>query len=197
MSSLAPVVGLVWIAAITPGPNNLVVLRAATRSGMRGALPAIAGAIAGGLVLLAVVVAGAGRAFAAEPSLRTGIALAGGAYLAWLGGRMIVNPGASPVDAQDRPSPSSDPSRATAMFTFQFLNPKAWVMILTVTAATPGELLPLAAVFTVVPLVCLSLWAALGAFGVRRLRGTAMARLLDRAFGVALVVIALALAFEA
>jgi len=196
VSSLAPAIGLVVIAAITPGPNNFVVLRAAARAGMRAALPAIVGAVAGGLVLLAVVAAGAGRVFAAEASLRTVAALGGGAYLAWLGLRMVLGSAAPSDDAEGAEPASPAPSRAAAMFAFQFLNPKAWVMVLAVTAATPDALVPLAAVFTVVPFACLSLWSALGAFGLRRLRGAAMARLLDRAFGVALVVVAVALAFE-
>lgn len=44
MTSLAPAIGLMLVAAITPGPNNLEVLRAAASGGMPAAIPAIAGA---------------------------------------------------------------------------------------------------------------------------------------------------------
>ena len=53
MYRLFAVCGLLCVAAITPGPNNLVVLRASSQGGIRAALPAIAGIVLGGLLLLA------------------------------------------------------------------------------------------------------------------------------------------------
>jgi hypothetical protein len=54
------------------------------------------------------------------------------------------------------------------LFGFQFLNPKSWVLVLTATAATPASWSALArfgqlaALFAVIPTVCLLLWATLG-----------------------------------
>lgn len=58
-----------------------------------------------------------------------------------------------------------------AMFGLQFLNPKSWVMVLTVTSAIqsdPGGVgatmyAMLAVLFVVVPTLCLSLWGMAGA----------------------------------
>ena len=195
MSSLAPIIGLVWVAAITPGPNNLIVLRASAREGLRAAVPVILGAVTGGLALLAVISAGAGRVFAAAPRVRTSLAVAGGQYLEWLGVRLIARAGRAATEDDERVLPRAAAPRLATMFAFQFLNPKAWVMVLTVSAAAADRTVALALIQTVVHLVCLSLWAALGMFGVRRLRGAATGWL-DRVCGVALIVVALAVALE-
>ncbi len=62
MEALIGAAGAIAAAALTPGPNNFVVMRTAARGGLAGALSAIAGVVLGSLALLAVVVAGAGAA---------------------------------------------------------------------------------------------------------------------------------------
>ncbi|HWM86990.1 MAG TPA: LysE family transporter [Kofleriaceae bacterium] len=188
MQVLVGVVTLVLVAAITPGPNNFVVLRAAARAGLAAALPAIAGIVAGSLALLAVVGAGAGALFAAEPQLRTLVTVAGCAYLAWLGAGLLRSQPAAPAA-------STPPAGPLALFGFQFLNPKGWVMVLTATSAAPdAPWWHLAAVFAIVPALCLLVWSLLGA-GISRLlaRPVAAARF-DRVMGVLLVTSAIALA---
>lgn len=63
MTSLLAIAGLLFVAAGTPGPNNLVVMRTAAAAGFIGALPAVGGVVLGGLALLAVVATGVGAAF--------------------------------------------------------------------------------------------------------------------------------------
>jgi threonine/homoserine/homoserine lactone efflux protein len=179
------------IAAITPGPNNLVVMRAAARNGWRAALPAAAGVITGGLVLLAVVTAGADGAFAAWPWLRGMIELAGVLYLVWLGTRMIAAAG---EDAGSAALPAGLPG----LFAFQFLNPKGWVMVLTVVAALPGAngahaLLYLAPLFVCIPAACLLLWAGLGGALAPYLGRPVVRQWTDRVLGALLILAALLL----
>ena len=59
MDALIGVAGIVLAAAITPGPNNFVVMDAATRHGLAGAVPAIVGVLLGSAALITVVLAGA------------------------------------------------------------------------------------------------------------------------------------------
>jgi threonine/homoserine/homoserine lactone efflux protein len=189
MDRLIALAGLLCVAAITPGPNNLVVLRAAGHAGIRGAVPAITGIVLGGLLLLALAAAGAGMAFAAHPSLKGWIGAIGSLYLAWLGvslcvGGMAIRP----------PIASSEPALPAGMLGligFQFLNPKSWVMVLTALAALPAttlrDYLPLAGLFMLIPTVCLLLWAALGAWLARWLVRPAIRRGADVVMGVLLV----------
>jgi threonine/homoserine/homoserine lactone efflux protein len=187
MQSVLGVAGMVLAAAITPGPNNLVVLRTAARAGMAGALPAIAGIVGGGLVLLAAAAAGAGALYRAEPRLQWIVAAGGCLYLSWLGIRLMW-------PRRNAQTGDSLPSGGLALFGFQFLNPKAWVMVLTASSATSEIGFPLlAALFALIPLVCLLAWSALGsALSARLSAGTA--RWLDRAMGALLVASAIAFA---
>ena len=59
MNTYYAVAALIALGALTPGPNNLVVLGAGARGGLWAALPPIAGIVAGSLAMLAVVAAGA------------------------------------------------------------------------------------------------------------------------------------------
>ena len=159
METLLAVTGFVIVAAITPGPNNFIVMTAAARGGMGGAIPAITGVVLGSLGLLVLVWLGGGVAFAEVAGLRAGLAIAGSAYLAWLGLRMLWQ-------SHDVAGPRHDglPRTATGVAVFQFLNPKGWVMIVTATAAVSGtgSLVVLGAILVGVTSVCLMLWAGAG-----------------------------------
>ena len=104
MDALIGVAGLVAVAAITPGPNNLVVMRTAAHSGFMGALPAIAGIVAGGLAMLLLVIAGVGVLFAAEPRLYSLITVGGGVYLCWLGVGLVKDSFADPAGHRATPA---------------------------------------------------------------------------------------------
>lgn len=187
---------LLGVAAITPGPNNLVVLRAAGQAGLRGAMPAIAGIVVGGLLLLALMVLGAGAAFAAWPPLRHGAVVVGALYLAWLGLSLCFG-GVSPAP----PTRSARlPTEALGLVGFQFLNPKSWVLVLTVLAALPAadlrNYLTLAGLFALIPAACLLLWALLGAWLARWLAHPAVRRGVDIATGALLMACAVLLPIE-
>lgn len=193
--------GLITVAAITPGPNNLIVMRAASHSGFMGALPAIVGILTGGLAMLLLVMAGAGVVFAAEPRLYSVITVGGGAYLCWLGASLVMGSFAKP-GAHGVTQARALPAGAAALFSFQFLNPKSWVMVLTVTAAVQGgaeepsqAFLPLAALFTVIPALCLTLWCALGVLTTTYFDRPRIRSWLDRVMGLLLFASALVLVF--
>jgi len=230
LDALIGAAGAIAAAALTPGPNNFVVMRTAARGGLAAALPAIAGVVLGSLALLALIVAGTGAAFDAVPHLRAALAIAGCLYLVYLGARLMrggsdkgTEPAPAPVpeaqdaqaaqDAQDsKPTENLPASRETTraadlherlpagvagLFGFQFLNPKSWVLVLTATAATPAGWSGLArfgwlaALFAIIPTLCLLLWAALG-------KTTAAAGTwLDRILGALLIASALLLLAEA
>jgi len=195
MEQLLAAAGLLGVAAITPGPNNLVILHAAGTAGVRRALPMIAGVVLGGLLLLAVTALGAAAVFAALPPLRRWTAVAGALYLAWLGASLCV------AALSPRPGPTPTPrlpAGALGLIGFQFLNPKSWLLVLTVFAAMPAtaahDYLLLSAMFVLIPAPCLLLWATLGASLARWLaRRPAARRGVDVASGALLLACALLL----
>lgn len=191
MSPLLPIAMFLLVAVLTPGPNNLVVMRTAARAGWTGACPAVAGIVAGGLALLAIVSAGAGRAFSQWPWLRVLVEASGALYLAWLGARLFVAAGRGG-------DPSSLPAGPGGLFVFQFLNPKGWVMVLAAAAALPatgaaGTFWRLAPLFIVIPVSGLLLWAGLGGLLASRLARPVVRRWTDRVLGTLLILAALSL----
>lgn len=190
MDHLLALGGLVGAAAITPGPNNLIVLRAAAHAGMRDALPAIAGIVFGGLLLLGTLGLGVDTALATHPALRQWIAVIGAMYLVWRGTALLVV-GLTPGDP-GRLAKRALPAGGPGLIGFQFLNPKAWVLVLTALAASPADgvrgYLSLAGLFVLIPTLCLLLWAALGARLAHRLAQPRVRRGVDLALGSLLII---------
>ncbi len=198
MSSLVGVAGLLVVGAITPGPNNLVVMRAAARSGLGGAWSAIGGVVAGGVAMLLLAMAGAGALYATARPVSALLLVCGSAYLCWLGIALIAESLAAPSQrSTSRGGPL--PAGFAGLFVFQFLNPKSWAMVLTVAMATrrsgsgPGDVLPVVALFVVIPALCLTLWSALGMAMTRGPRHARLGQWVDRAMGGVLIASALAL----
>jgi len=191
MESFLAIIGFVAVAAITPGPNNFVVLGTASRGGFAATLPAITGVVTGSLGLLCVVSAGAGIAFSAEPRLRTALMVAGCLYLAWLGASLVWRSGGAAHKVQH--SNPALPSGVVGLAVFQFLNPKSWLLVMTATAAVPAglswqaSLSALALIFVVVTCACLTLWASAGAALAGLLKHPRPRRWYDRAMGVTLI----------
>ena len=165
-------VGVVALAYFIPGPDMAVILRSATRGSRAGAAAAI-GAQLGLCVHLVLAVAGLSVVLARYPEALTAIRIAGGLYLLYLGGRLIVptlrRPGDSPPVRQDDVSTGS--ALEQGLFT-NLLNPKA---VLFFAAVLPQFLVP-GAVPTWVQVVALGVldivlgfvaWAAVVALGVR------------------------------
>lgn len=198
--TLLAMAGILIAGAVTPGPNNFVVLRQAARLGWRGALPPIIGVVAGSLTLLFIVSAGAEAALSAAPRLGPAVTAVGCLYLVWLGARLLA---ARPPAAGEPATESATlPAGAWGLLVFQLVNPKAWLLVLTVTASAygslgPGRALPaLAVLFVVIPTACLALWAWAGVALARSPRWPRMQIRFDRVMGALLVVSALLLLVE-
>ncbi len=193
MDPLLAVAGIITVAAITPGPNNFIVMAAAARGGIAAAVPPIVGVVGGSLALLAIAWTGVGALFEAAPRFRLILLVCGALYLAWLGVALIW---------RTRDGPSNDaglPSSALGLALFQLLNPKSWVLILTATAAMSGEtsgLTALAATLAAVTIPCLALWAFAGSAIAHWLRRAQARRRFDRAMGGLLIASAAVLAMS-
>lgn len=191
MTPLAAIALLLFTGAITPGPNNLLVLRAAAARGWRGSLDGVAAIVGGSVVLLALAVGGFGALVTTWPGLRSVLGVAGALYLAWLGMGLLRGTAHAPAQG-----PRVD--GALALFLFQFVNPKGWLLMLVVAAAVPpGD--TAATVLRLVPLTvaitgaCLLLWAALGHALADAFAHPARRTWIDRACGLALLACALSL----
>ena len=187
---------LLFTAAITPGPNNLLMLRIGLEEGVRAVLAPATGVVLGGIAMLLGSYAGMAHAFAGHPALRTATALVGACCVSALGVRLICS------SFTVRPA-ESRPARGIArsvlgLFLFQFVNPKAWLLVLTVTAAAGQgsgavSLATLIVLFIAIPYFSLALWAGGGSLAARVLRDARARACFDRASGAVLALSALLL----
>ena len=91
-------VAAIIIFLLIPGPGNLALITSTTKGGIKGGLAATLGVIFGDQVLLWLAVAGVATLLGSYPAAFTAVQWLGAAYLAWLGGKMLVaKPGAAPV----------------------------------------------------------------------------------------------------
>lgn len=192
MEPLTAAVGLLTVGAITPGPNNLLVLRESAHRGWKGALPAGIGIVSGGLALLLAVVAGASALLRVQPVLTRAMGFGACLLLIALGAAAIagsVRPGT--------PAPAATPVASLGslggLFFFQFLNPKAWILVVAVVSSIgPGSdlagVLPqLMALFVLIPAACLTLWSLAGLAMTRHLERRPVRAWFDRVTGGLLI----------
>lgn len=180
--------GIVAVGALTPGPNNLIVLERAACGGFASALPAVAAITAGSVALILVAGGGAGVVLDGRHWLRAVVTIAGGLYLCGLGLQLLI--GTRGVVAA---APRAWSDSAWSLFAFQFVNPKAWAIALTATTALEGSrslgaaLFDLVTLFALIPAACLLLWSAAGAALSRHLRRPHIRLAFDRVLGLLLL----------
>lgn len=169
MDALLAISLLIGFGAITPGPNNAIVMAAGMRGGVTAAYPLIAGVLVGGLIMLAVAWTGSTNLLDRFPEFTLVVTCTGAAYLAWMGSRMIWQPVRSGPNANNVTVQSwAIPGTSLEMILFQFANPKAWTLLLTVTALAVHDFhgligfFTLAGIFAALSGASLFVWALAG-----------------------------------
>lgn len=179
------------LAAVSPGPNVLLVLRSAARERRHGLLAA-AGLLPAALLWAVAGLTGTGALLRAAPRAMLALQVACGAYLCWLGLSMLRHSLRGRSAGAEPPPPPSGSIVRTAFFT-NLTNPKSLAYFSSVFAATGVVQLPLR--FQLLAVVCLQaislLWYGSLAFVASSdVAGRVLrARLhwLDRIAGVAMI----------
>ncbi|WP_193015806.1 LysE family translocator [Proteus sp. FME41] len=113
-----------FIAAITPGPNNLLLTSSGANVGFKGSLKLMAGIILGMQCVLLSSAFGVAALLIIYPALHIGLKMVGSVYLLWLAWKTATS------SYQRLDIPAKTP-QAVSWFQgglLQFLNPKAWMM---------------------------------------------------------------------
>ncbi|QIG04505.1 LysE family translocator [Proteus sp. ZN5] len=113
-----------FIAAITPGPNNLLLTSSGANVGFKGSLKLMAGIMLGMQCVLLSSAFGVAALLIIYPALHIGLKIVGSAYLLWLAWKTATS------SYQRLDIPAKTP-QAISWFQgglLQFLNPKAWMM---------------------------------------------------------------------
>lgn len=151
------------VSSVTPGPNNLMLMASGTNFGLARTVPHMLGVAIGFTVMIVAVGAGMATVLAVAPGLLGVIKWASVAYLLYLAWQIATAP-VAPLAGRSAARPLTFVQAAA----FQWVNPKAWTMALTaVSAYIPADhprrgLLIVAAVFGIVNLPSVGLWAAMG-----------------------------------
>lgn len=156
-----PLLTYVVTMSVTPGPNNLMLAASGVNFGLRRTLPHLLGVSVGHGVQVMVVAGALAWVMVWLEAVRLPLVLAGCAYLLWLARRQALA-GAPGSRAQARPLGFFGAAA------FQWVNPKAWMMVFNVAVL----FLPrdggwqaaalLALVCALVNLPCIALWALVG-----------------------------------
>lgn len=172
-----------FVASITPGPTNILVLSNSARYGLYASLPVVLGGCVGASGLVLLVGMGIGASLIDRPMVRHGMALAGVLWLTWLAVKIWRSSAASL-------QPDADERRLGfwSAAGLQVVNPKTWMMALAVVSVfSQGAIAPLALAFLLVSLPCMSFWALLGAGSARWLSSSARMQWFNRSMALLLL----------
>jgi threonine/homoserine/homoserine lactone efflux protein len=176
------------VAAVTPGPSNIMLTAAGAQAGVLRGLPCLLGVTTGMGVMMFVVPLGLGSLVLEHPLVLKALHWGGAAFLLWLSWKIATSAGG--VEATG----GGDPVGYLGAAIFQWVNPKSWL----VTASAAGTFLSagagrpiaqaaaLAGLFMLAALPSCFVWLAFGAGAQRLLRGPRRRRVFNVAMGVLL-----------
>jgi threonine/homoserine/homoserine lactone efflux protein len=124
-------------AFFTPGPNNLMLMTSSARFGLARTVPHMIGVCLGFPLMVFVVGLGLGEVFEQFPVLKIVLKFVAAAYFLWMAWTLL---GLKLHEAGG----SERPLRAHEAVLFQWVNPKAWAMAVSLVAlvvdAGPGRI---------------------------------------------------------
>jgi threonine/homoserine/homoserine lactone efflux protein len=179
-----------FVASITPGPTNILLLSNSARYGLSAAVPIIFGACASAALVVLAVGTGAGSSLIALPMLQTAMQWVGVAWLSYLAWQIFSAP-ATALTAQTTKARLG----LTGAASLQLVNPKTWMMALAVVSVFAdvdeqrlAHVAWLSLAFFLISLPCLGVWAVLGASSARWLRSPRAMQRFNRCMALLLLV---------
>jgi threonine/homoserine/homoserine lactone efflux protein len=180
-------VALSFVASITPGPNNLMLIASGMNHGIRRTMPHVAGVSLGFAFLIFVVAMGLGTVFERYSAIEQVLKVLGGLYLLYLAWRIFNTTAVRQGEATERPMTFVEAAL------FQWVNPKAWVFATTATSTllvTTSSVVAGAAALTfgiwIVNLPCILAWLVSGAAAAQWVNDDRRTMLMNRFLGVLL-----------
>ena len=173
LSLFLSMLGFLWVAAITPGPNNMLLTTAGANFGFLRSMPLMIGIMLGMQLMLLLVAFGVGSLILLYPSLHLFLKIAGSLYLLWLAWKIATA-------AYEKLEMGDAPSRPMPVWQggiLQLVNPKAWLMALGAVAsfslggeAYRGSVVAISIGMALVNLVAGIIWLGFGTLIGRLLR---------------------------
>lgn len=153
------------VAAVTPGPSNVMLTAAGANAGVVRGLPCLFGVTVGMGLMMFLVPLGLGSLVLAHPVVLQALHWGGAAFLLWLAWKIATS--APHLDA----TTAADPVGFVGGAVFQWVNPKSWLVtasaagtFLHAGAGSPvGQAASLGGLFVLAALPSCFLWLAFGA----------------------------------
>lgn len=152
-----------FVASITPGPTNILILTSSQRFGVKATLPAVMGACVAASLIVFISGAGAGEVLRGYPLVRDVMSWAGALWLSWMSWQLFTAPPANLHGS------AGEPFSGKSAALLQLINPKTWMMALAIVSLfAPAGAHPLRDVsllslsFLLISLLCLGAWTLLG-----------------------------------
>lgn len=177
-----------YVAAITPGPSNLLVTSTGAAVGLLRGLPCLVGVVVGMGLMMFLVTFGLGGILAASPALLLILKLSGIGFLLWLAWQ-IASAGHSDAIAERQPL------GFVGAAAFQWINPKSWLVGISAvsvyvhpkTGDTLIQAVSLGLLFMLAALPSCFVWLAFGASLQRWLHTERTARIFNVTMATLLV----------
>jgi threonine/homoserine/homoserine lactone efflux protein len=156
--------GFAFASSVTPGPNNMMLVASGVNFGVRRTLWHVAGINVGFPVMLLLTGFGLGQVFQRYPAIYTAMKVVGLVYMLWLAWKVATS---GPV--KEGEAAAGKPMTFWQAAAFQWVNPKAWAMVMGAIAAYTvpenfvGSLLIITAVYALVGTPGSLVWAMFGA----------------------------------
>ncbi|UVL43339.1 LysE family translocator [Pseudomonas sp. B21-040] len=188
--TLVPFLLFAFVASITPGPTNILVLSNSVRYGFKASLPIIFGACSSAALIVLLMGCGFGESLSRVPLLQMAMQWIGVAWLSYLAWQIFH----SPSETFDTSVHSNHPRTSFwSAVRLQWINAKAWTMAMAVVSVFAGSgpdrfnhVICLSLVFFLVALPCLSTWALLGSGMAQLAHSTKTTRSFYRIMGLLL-----------
>lgn len=192
METFLPFLLFAFVASITPGPTNILVLTNSSRHGVWRTLPLVLGACAAAALLVLMVGTGLGDVLARHLHIQTAMSWIGVAWLTWLAWQIFSAPAQAIEPARGGDGPRLGLWGAAGL---QLVNPKTWMMALAVVSVFAGtdadrmlRVMWLSLAFFLVSIPCMSAWALLGVSAAKFCRSAASMQRFNQVMAVLLVV---------
>jgi threonine/homoserine/homoserine lactone efflux protein len=192
MHTFLPFLLFAFVASITPGPTNILVLTNSSRHGLLRTAPIVLGACGGAALLVLMVGTGLGDVLARHLQVQTFMSWIGIAWLTWLAWQIF----SAPAEAVDPSQAKSGPRLGLwGAASLQLVNPKTWMMALAVVSVFAGtdadrllRVAWLSLMFFLVSIPCMSAWAYLGVSAAKFCRSAQSMKRFNQAMAVLLLV---------
>lgn len=166
MNQMLPFLLFAFVASITPGPTNILVLTNSARHGLLTTLPMVLGACAAAALLVLLVGTGLGDVLARHGQVQSVMSWIGIAWLTWMAWQIF----SAPAEAIDPDQPAKGPRMGVlGAAALQLVNPKTWMMALAVISVFAGtdadrmvRVMWLSLAFFLISIPCMTAWAYLG-----------------------------------